>query len=126
MEYISVSRLALLLFFNIITEVIRNLFYHYLTYFIDEEGINKYCAIIIVLVISNFFNNIIKYALCSHAILTTNNKIFSKTMTIIGKSKKENFENIPSSVILNKFSTDFSIVDSQMAFILIDIFEDGT
>ncbi|CAD8206263.1 unnamed protein product [Paramecium octaurelia] len=124
-QYVTTSKLLLILALNILTEIIRNLFYRLLTLNADDEGIRKYAFLISVLVITHLINNVLKYSICSYVILDMNNKIFSKSMQALAHGKKSFFDKQPSGIIINKYSTDLSILDNQMPIVLIDIFEDG-
>lgn len=78
--YVTRSKLLLILSLNILTEIIRNLFYRLLTLNADDEGIKKYALMISILVITHLINNVLKYSICSYVILDMNNEIFSKSM----------------------------------------------
>ncbi|CAD8119719.1 unnamed protein product [Paramecium sonneborni] len=123
--YVTRSKLFIILVLNVLTEIIRNLFYRLLTLNADDEGIRKYAFIILFLVLTNLINNILKYSICSYVILDMNNQIFSKSMLALSNGKKGYFDKLPSGIIINKYSTDLSILDNQMPIVLIDIFEDG-
>ncbi|CAD8124354.1 unnamed protein product [Paramecium sonneborni] len=123
--YVTKSKLLLILILNLLTEIIRNIFYRLLTLNEDDESIRKYTFIILLLVISNLINNVLKYSICSYVILDMNNLIFSKTTLALANGKKAYFDKLPSGIIINKYSTDLSILDNQMPIVLIDIFEDG-
>ncbi|CAD8206138.1 unnamed protein product [Paramecium pentaurelia] len=123
--YVTRSKLLLILSLNILTEIIRNLFYRLLTLNADDEGIKKYALMISILVITHLINNVLKYSICSYVILDMNNEIFSKSMQALAHGKKSFFDKQPSGIIINKYSTDLSILDNQMPIVLIDIFEDG-
>ena len=66
---------------------------------------------------------VIKYILTNYAVHTGNVNIYMKMIDSLIRSPVVYFDKTPSGRILNRFTSDMSLMDSQMGFVLIDSIE---
>ncbi|CAD8107565.1 unnamed protein product [Paramecium primaurelia] len=113
---------------NIASEIINNYYYKEMATFNEEKQQDNdqifYNAAILVL--AAYFNNIIKYFLNIYGVLTSNNNIHNKMLSNLILSPITYFDTNPSGRLINRFSTDLSLADTQIQQTITDIFEQGS
>ncbi|CAD8100101.1 unnamed protein product [Paramecium sonneborni] len=131
-RYFSYWKPFLLIFLilgqNVASEIINNYYYKEMASFNENTSKNNdqtfYNAAILVL--AAYFNNVIKYFLNIFGVLTSNNKIHNKMLKRLILSPIIYFDTNPSGRLINRFSTDLSLADTQIQSTITDIFEQGS
>ncbi|CAD8177671.1 unnamed protein product [Paramecium octaurelia] len=113
---------------NVASEIINNYYYKEMASFDEDKQQDNdqifYNAAILVL--AAYFNNIIKYFLNIFGVLTSNNSIHNKMLQKLILSPILYFDTNPSGRLINRFSTDLSLADTQIQQTITDIFEQGS
>ncbi|CAD8093269.1 unnamed protein product [Paramecium sonneborni] len=130
-RYFSYWRPYILIFIilcqNVASEIINNYYYKEMAQFKQEDTQNN--EIVFknagILVIGAYINNVIKYFLNIFGVLTSNNIIHNKMLKRLIRSPIEYFDTNPSGRLINRFSTDLSLADTQIQQTITDIFEQG-
>ncbi|CAD8178676.1 unnamed protein product [Paramecium pentaurelia] len=113
---------------NIASEIINNYYYKEMASFDEDRQRDNdqifYNAAILVL--AAYFNNIIKYFLNIFGVLTSNNTIHNQMLKRLILSPITYFDTNSSGRLINRFSTDLSLADTQIQQTITDIFEQGS
>ncbi|CAD8181895.1 unnamed protein product [Paramecium pentaurelia] len=112
---------------NVASEIINNYYYKEMASFKQDQYQNNDVVFknASILVIGAYVNNVIKYFLNIFGVLTSNNIIHNKMLKRLIRSPIEYFDTNPSGRLINRFSTDLSLADSQIQQTITDIFEQG-
>ncbi|CAD8162932.1 unnamed protein product [Paramecium octaurelia] len=130
-RYFSYWKPCLLIFVilcqNVASEIINNYYYKEMASFKQDQYYNNDIVFknASILVIGAYVNNVIKYFLNIFGVLTSNNIIHNKMLKRLIRSPIEYFDTNPSGRLINRFSTDLSLADSQIQQTITDIFEQG-
>lgn len=89
----------------------------------DNSGLFKTAGL---LVMGAYLNNLTKYFLNIVGVMTSNNQIHKGMVNSILRAPVSYFDTNPSGRIINRFSTDLSLADTQIQQIITDIFEQGS
>ncbi|CAD8161834.1 unnamed protein product [Paramecium octaurelia] len=117
-----------ILFQNVASEIINNYYYKEMASF-DEDRQRENDQIFYnaaILVLAAYFNNIVKYFLNIFGVLTSNNTIHNQMLKRLILSPIIYFDTNPSGRLINRFSTDLSLADTQIQQTITDIFEQGS
>ncbi|CAD8082317.1 unnamed protein product [Paramecium sonneborni] len=131
-RYFSYWKPFLLIFLilcqNIASEIINNYYYKEMAQFKQDDTQNNEIVFknASILVIGSYINNVIKYFLNIFGVLTSNNIIHNKMLKTLIRSPIEYFDTNPSGRLINRFSTDLSLADTQIQQTITDIFEQGS
>ncbi|KAL4432931.1 hypothetical protein ABPG74_014445 [Tetrahymena malaccensis] len=95
-------------------ETLFTIFYKFLALYESGISTEQFYSLAILIYTAFFIFRFIQNAILSHFILKTNQHITQKMVKSISQAKPIIFDEIPSGVIINKFTTDINILDKQL------------
>ncbi|KAL4478039.1 hypothetical protein ABPG72_013478 [Tetrahymena utriculariae] len=97
-----------------VQEALFTIFYKFLALYETGISIESFYSLAILIYTAFFTFRFIQNAILSHFILQTNESITQKMIKGISQAKPIIFDEMPSGIIINKFTTDINILDKQL------------
>ncbi|EAR99878.2 ABC transporter family protein (macronuclear) [Tetrahymena thermophila SB210] len=97
-----------------VQEALFTIFYKFLALYETGISLESFYSLAILIYTAFFIFKFIQNAILSHFILKTNQSITQKMITSISQAKPIIFDEMPSGIIINKFTTDINILDRQL------------